>query len=359
MPTVHVNLGERSYDVICEYGILAQAGARILETGLQGRVAIITDSNVSPLYAAELEANLVAAGFEPSLHVAAAGEASKSMGNVEGLCREMAQAGHDRKSFVVALGGGVVGDLAGFVASVFYRGVPFVQIPTTIVSLVDSSVGGKTGVNIVEGKNLVGAFHQPKLVLADPATLKSLPPREYREGYAEVIKHAAIRDAEMIAELEALDPDDNQLPADLIARNIAIKARVVEEDEKETSGVRALLNFGHTVGHGIEASVPYGTLLHGEAVSLGTVAALNLSVQHGGLTQLASDRVLALLKRFQLPTVLPSDIDSEVVLEKLQRDKKFSAGEIKFVLLEALGSAFVSSVVSRGDLQGALKDLRG
>ena len=199
------------------------------------------------------------------------------MSHAETLCRDMIRSGHDRKSMVVALGGGVVGDLAGFVAAIFYRGLPFVQIPTTIVSQVDSSVGGKTGVNVAEGKNLLGAFHQPRLVLVDPETLRTLPDREFHEGFAEAIKHAAIRDAPMLADLAALDPASREVPAELIARNIAIKARVVEADEHETLGVRALLNFGHTIGHGIEASVPYGEMLHGEAIALGMRAALYLS----------------------------------------------------------------------------------
>jgi 3-dehydroquinate synthetase len=241
---------------------------------------------------------------------------------------------------------------------VFYRGVPFVQIPTTIVSLVDSSVGGKTGVNIAEGKNLVGAFHQPQLVLADPATLNSLPGREYREGYAEAIKHAAIRDAAMFTDLDALSPSDQAPPAELVARNIAIKARVVEEDEQETSGTRALLNFGHTIGHGIEAAVPYGTLLHGEAISLGIRAALMLSEEYSTLTREESERVLNLLKTFELPLTLSDEIKTEVVLEKMKRDKKFSGGTINFVLLNKLGSAFVSKDVTWTSIEKIIEALR-
>jgi 3-dehydroquinate synthase len=270
----------------------------------------------------------------------------------------MTRKGHDRSSYVIALGGGVVGDLAGFVASVFYRGVPFVQIPTTIVSLVDSSVGGKTGVNIAEGKNLVGAFHQPQLVIADPATLTTLPGREYREGYAEAIKHAAIRDAAMFESLESLSPLDHAPPAELIARNIAIKARVVEEDEQETSGARALLNFGHTIGHGIEASVPYGTFLHGEAISLGIRAALILSEECSSLSNQDSRRVLDLLKTYQLPLTLDNEIETATVLEKMKRDKKFSSGTIKFVLLSKLGSAFVSKDVTWESIESAIEALR-
>ncbi|MDX1680879.1 MAG: 3-dehydroquinate synthase, partial [Akkermansiaceae bacterium] len=283
MPTVHVDLAERAYDVIVETGCLVSAGKRLRETGLERkRVAVISDATVANFHADTLLKSLKAEGYACTLHEVPAGEASKSLSQVEELCRELTREGHDRKSMVVALGGGVVGDLAGFVAAVFFRGIPFVQIPTTIVSQLDSSVGGKTGVNIAEGKNLVGAFHQPKLVLVDPDTLKTLGEREYREGFAEAIKHAAIRDGAMLADLARIDPDQREVPAELIARNIAIKARIVEEDEQETSGTRALLNFGHTIGHGIEASVPYGQLLHGEAIALGMRAALQLSVQHSG-----------------------------------------------------------------------------
>lgn len=358
MATVHVNLGIRSYDVLCDYGLLQSAAKLIREAGLRGKAAIITDSNVAPHYLATVTSQLESEGYSTSSHTVAAGEASKSLTNVETLCREMTRKGHDRSSYVIALGGGVVGDLAGFVASVFYRGVPFVQIPTTIVSLVDSSVGGKTGVNIAEGKNLVGAFHQPQLVIADPATLTTLPGREYREGYAEAIKHAAIRDAAMFESLESLSPLDHAPPAELIARNIAIKARVVEEDEQETSGARALLNFGHTIGHGIEASVPYGTFLHGEAISLGIRAALILSEECSSLSNQDSRRVLDLLKTYQLPLTLDNEIETATVLEKMKRDKKFSSGTIKFVLLSKLGSAFVSKDVTWESIESAIEALR-
>jgi hypothetical protein len=248
----------------------------------------------------------------------------------------------------------VVGDLAGFVASIFYRGIPFVQIPTTIVAQVDSSVGGKTGVNVGEGKNLLGAFHQPRAVFIDPETLGTLPDREFREGFAEAIKHAAIRDAAMLDELAALDPNGREVPAALIARNIAIKARIVEADEHETLGIRALLNFGHTIGHGIEASLPYGEMLHGEAISLGIRAALFLSERHAGLSPSASAKVIGLLEHYRLPLVLNDRITTDSVMEKLARDKKFSAGAIRFVVLDALGNAKVIDTVTTDDLREAI-----
>jgi len=359
MSTVHVDLAERSYDVLVEPGCLARAADFIAQAGLAGRrAAVISDETVARFHAGTLLNSLKAAGCRPSLHNIPAGESSKSMAQVEVLCREMVRAGHDRKSVVVALGGGVVGDLAGFVAAIFYRGLPFVQIPTTIVAQVDSSVGGKTGVNVAEGKNLLGSFHQPGLVLVDPETLRTLPDREFHEGFAEAIKHAAIRDAPMLNDLAALDPANRDVPADLIARNIAIKARVVEADEQETLGIRALLNFGHTIGHGIEAAVPYGEMLHGEAISLGIRAALFLSERHAGLPEEASGRVIRLLEHFGLPLVLPQAISTSTVMAKMATDKKFAAGAICFVVLDRLGNAMVTSSVTAAGLEEAVDYLR-
>jgi 3-dehydroquinate synthase len=358
MPTVQLDLAERSYDILVDDGLLARAGELIKAAGLTGKAAVITDSNVGPHHATTLIASLSQQGIEASQHTVPAGEASKSMTLANSLCRELIQTGHDRTSFVIALGGGVVGDLAGFVAAIFYRGIPFVQIPTTIVAQVDSSAGGKTGVNAPEGKNLIGAFHQPRLVLVDPLTLDTLPGREYREGYAEAIKHAAIRDAGMIDDLAALDPSDHHPSAELLARNLAIKARIVEEDERETAGTRALLNFGHTVGHGIEASLPYGAMLHGEAISLGIRAALFLSEKINSFPAEQSQRILDLLAHFQLPLSLPDTISTETVMDKLSHDKKFAGGTIKFVLLTAPGAAEVSTKVTLDDIREAIEHVR-
>ena len=358
MPVVHVDLAERAYDVVVENGVLSQAGERIAALRAGAKAAVISDSNVDGHHGDALAASLKAAGIEASRHVIPAGEASKSFAQAATLCSELAKAGHDRSSFVIALGGVVVGDLAGYVAAIFYRGVPFVQIPTTIVAQVDSSVGGKTGINLPEGKNLVGAFHQPRLVLVDPEVLRTLPSREFREGFAEVIKHAAIRDAAMLDELAELDPDSPEVPADLIARNIAIKARIVEEDELETAGTRALLNFGHTIGHGVEAAVPYGEMLHGEAISLGLRAALFLSQKRSGLNDEGASAVLKLLSHFRLPVVLTETMQSETILQRLSRDKKFAAGAIRFVLLREPGDAYLADSVTQEDLAEAIEHLR-
>jgi 3-dehydroquinate synthase len=355
--SVRVELAERSYDVYIGSGLLPHIGQYSTEVVSRKKCAVVTDSNVAPLYAQTVLDSLAGAGIEAFLITVPAGESSKSMAVVEDVCSQMLRAGLDRKSFLIALGGGVIGDLAGFAASIFMRGIPFIQVPTTILSQVDSSVGGKTGVNTAEGKNLIGTFYQPKLVIADVDTLQTLPSREYCEGFAEIIKHAAIRDALMFEAISDVADEKGDL-AELIRRNVAIKARIVEQDEHETSGLRALLNFGHTIGHAIEASVPYGELLHGEAISLGMVAAARLSSQIGGLPVVVPAKVIGLLKRFGLPTTLPADIDAETILDRMKHDKKFSEGKIRFVLLRSLGNAFVSQDVTLTHIANAIKALR-
>lgn len=363
MPTVNLSLGARSYNVHVENNSLDSVGYLTGRLRLNGKAAVISDSNVYPLYGERVIQSLEDAGFATSLHVFEAGEQSKNLATVEQIVNEMVAEGHDRSSFVVALGGGVVGDLAGFVASIYYRGIPFIQIPTTVMAQVDSSVGGKTAVDIAAGKNLIGAFHQPSLVVADPTTLLSLPPRVLREGMAEMVKHAAIRAPRMLRTLRHLASEIdlgftlNTIDAlpDTIAENIAIKARIVEEDEKETRGVRAFLNLGHTLGHGIEASVPYGELLHGEVVSLGLRGALWLSRKYCGLSAAAERDVLDTLKALELPLTLPANVTAERALKFTASDKKFSGGAIRFVLLRAPGEPVLSEDVTADDLAEAMQ----
>jgi 3-dehydroquinate synthase len=356
--SVHVSLGPRSYEVEVGPGLLDRLGA-VAADRFPGRTrtAVITDSNVGPLYAERTVASLQAAGLQVHLVTVPAGEASKSLRVAETVCGELARAGLDRKSFVVALGGGVIGDLAGFCASIYQRGIPYLQVPTTVLSQVDSSVGGKTGVNLPEAKNMVGCFHQPAHVLADTAVLASLKKREWNEGFAEIIKHACIRDADMLDAIAAVADGGGDLAA-LIRRNVAIKARIVEADEHETSGLRALLNFGHTLGHAVEAAAGYGGMLHGEAISLGLRAALVLSCRLCGLPESDAARVLDLLRRFDLPVVLDPALDPGELLRIARMDKKFEAGQIRFVLLRQLGDAFVSREVSEADLAAALAELK-
>jgi len=357
--TIELSLARESYPVLAGGGLLPRTGDLVRKhlpaTGR--RVAIVTDSNVGPLYESTIAESLRREGFDPVTITVAAGEASKSMEEVTSICREMIRAGLDRKSWLVALGGGVVGDLAGFAAAIFQRGIPCVQLPTTIVSQVDSSVGGKTGVNTPEGKNLIGAFHQPRLVLADTDTLATLPGREYREGFAEVIKHAAIRDSELLDQVACPETVRTRLPA-IIARNISIKAAVVEEDERETTGTRALLNFGHTIGHAIESAGGYGRFLHGEAISLGLVAALRLSETVAGLESADSRRIIECLHAWELPTRLPSDLATTSILEAMKRDKKFEAGQIRFVVIDRIGHAFVSGDVTVEQIETEVERLR-
>ena len=352
--TVFVDLGPRAYDVRVGAGILDAIGAEMHELFGPGRtVAIITDSNVGPLYAEKTTASLREAGLDVRAVITVpAGEASKSLRVTEDICEQLAAAGINRKSIIVALGGGVIGDLAGFCAAVYQRGVPFVQVPTTVLAQVDSSVGGKTGVNLSIAKNSAGCFHQPRLVLADTSVLETLPRREWNEGFAEIIKHAAIRDGGMLAAIEDVAAGKGDLAA-LITRNIAIKARIVEQDEFETKGLRALLNFGHTIGHAIETAASYGALLHGEAISMGLVAALRLSTSLSTLPEEDARRMIALLRRFELPVRLPGGMSTEDLIRSLTRDKKFEDGQVRFVLLRSAGDAFLSHDDAHGSLSRA------
>jgi 3-dehydroquinate synthase len=352
---VPVPLSKNPYEIIVGNGILTNTGELVRKILPAGKCALITDANIAPLYAEAVATSLGEAGFALTVITIPAGEKSKSLSSAETVCDRMISAGLDRGAFVAALGGGVVGDLAGFVASIYYRGIPHVQIPTTVVAQVDSAIGGKTGVNAHEGKNLIGSFHQPVLVIADPATLQTLSDREFNEGVAEIIKHAVIRDAVMLDDLAGLVK--TALPA-LIARNARIKAAIVAEDEFEKLGVRALLNFGHTVGHALEKAGGYGRFLHGEAVSLGIAAALHLSVQQAGLSRAEADKVLRTLRDFDLPVRLPADIETEALMEALFKDKKFESGAIRFVLTARLGSAFVARRVTEEDIRMAIRGVR-
>jgi 3-dehydroquinate synthase len=354
MEPVTVALGARSYPVHIGPGILDSLGASAQALPLGQVCALISDSNVAPLYAQRALASLRAARFNPIEITIPAGERSKSLDQAGEICERMVAAGLDRKAWVIALGGGVIGDLAGFVAAIYYRGIPFLQVPTTIVAQVDSAVGGKTGVNTRNAKNLIGAFHQPLLVLADIDTLSTLPDREFNEGFAEVIKHGIIRDASLLDAVASLDRHNL---APIIRRNVEIKARIVAADVYETTGERALLNFGHTIGHAIEAAAGYGALLHGEAISLGIIAACRLSVEKAGLPPADAQRITTLLNQFHLPTQLPPGIQIPTILAALKSDKKFEQGAIRFILTPRLGEAFVSKDITLPDITQAINSL--
>ena len=358
MRIVKVSLGNRSYDIKIGTGLLDRVGRECARLGLARRCTIISDRNVTPRYGKAAQEALAKAGFDAGLITIPAGETAKSLKVLESCYNQLAAQRLERKSFIVALGGGVVGDLAGFVAATYLRGVPFVQVPTTLLAQVDSSVGGKVGMNLKAGKNLVGAFHQPRLVLCDLSTLGSLPMREYRSGLAEVIKYGIIYDARLFALLERELPKllrrDPRTLAAVVARCCEIKADVVRQDETE-SGLRAILNFGHTIGHALEAISHYGKYLHGEAITIGQVVAAKLSAQVLGLLGSEVERIDRLFQRAGLPTQLNlSAADKRKVLLAMQLDKKVSAGQIKFVLARRIGAVEFDHEVPAGLLAEAI-----
>lgn len=341
MRIVRVSLGNRSYSIKVGGGLLSRLGAECAALKLGRRCAVITDSNVEKKFAKAALESLSESGFEPVLVTVPAGENSKRMAMVERCLDQLAKHRLERKSFIVALGGGVAGDLAGFVAAVYLRGISFVQVPTSLLAQVDSSVGGKTGVNLKSGKNLVGAFYQPRLVLCDLDTLKTLPKREYVSGLAEVIKYGVIYDAKLFAQIERnltkLLKRDRAVLQAVVARCCEIKADVVGQDETE-SGLRAILNFGHTVGHAIENSVGYGKFLHGEAIAIGQVAAAKLSEFVLGLPVDQAERIEKLFVRTGLPVKIRlTPAARKRLFAAMRLDKKVSGGEIRFVLAKKIG----------------------
>ncbi len=359
--TVRVDLGDRGYDVVIGAGVLAEAGAR-LESILEGRRwTVVTDSNVA---AAHLEALSRALGGDAAARavVVPCGEDQKSFAALESLCDALLDRGLGRGDVILAFGGGVIGDLAGFAAAILKRGVSLVQIPTTLLAQVDSSVGGKTAINARAGKNLIGAFHQPAAVLADTAVLDTLDRRELRAGFAEVIKTAAIRDADFFAWLEVnaarvLD-GDGDARAEAVARCVAWKARIVAADETER-GERALLNFGHTFGHAIEAETGLdGDVRHGEAVAFGMVMAADYAARIGRCGADVGDRLRALLAQAGLPTV-PKDVgafDADAFLARLRHDKKAAGGRLRLILPRAVGAADIVEETDETRLLAFLKD---
>lgn len=326
--SVPLALKSSPYEILIARGLLSHVGGIAKSHIKPCRCAIISDDVVAPIHAQALLQSLEQVGYSPILFTLPSGESSKSMAQASTLCDQLIDAKLDRKSAIFALGGGVIGDLAGFVASIYFRGIPIIQVPTTVVAQVDSSIGGKTGVNSPLGKNLIGSFHQPRLVITDTATLDTLPERIFNEGLAEVIKHAVIADAPMF---ELLPPVKGSADLSiLIARNVAIKAGIVAQDEFETTGTRALLNFGHTIGHAVESVAGYGAYSHGEAVAIGMIAALDLSVRLAGLPLEQAERVRAVIKACGLPTSISSNLTTQDILAALSRDKKFDQGAIRF-----------------------------
>lgn len=336
---ITVELGDRAYPIVIGRGVLERLPELLERTGAKGVIGVVTDTNVDPIYGDTVCGLVEQAGLKPVRAVMPAGEENKRLQRIEDITGTFLEAGLDRSSAVIALGGGVVGDTAGFAAASYMRGIPFIQIPTTIVAQVDSSVGGKTAVNHPLAKNVIGAFHQPSAVLIDLEMLSSLPDRELRAGLAEVIKHGVIADAHLFAYMEtnveailAKDLDALVYP---VRRSCEIKAEIVAADERE-HGVRANLNYGHTFGHAIEAVSNYSTFLHGEAISIGMHAAANLARDLGLVDQAFVDWQEACFRAYGLPTRWP-DIPIDDCLEAMKRDKKVRAGTMKFIVPDSMG----------------------
>jgi len=356
MQTLTVNLGDRSYPVHIGDGVLSAAGDLLQQAGLRGKVAVITNPTVAQLYLDPVHESLTRAGFDVTAVLIPDGEEHKNLGSLSAVYDRLIADRFERGSCVLALGGGVVGDLAGFVAATFLRGIAYVQVPTTLLAQVDSSVGGKTGVNHHDGKNLIGAFYQPRLVLIDVAVLQSLPRREFIAGLAEVIKYGVIEDPALFKVLEEkmgkLMDQDRDLLSQVIATSCAIKAKVVEKDEREDD-YRAVLNFGHTIGHALEAATEYQKYLHGEAVGIGMAQAAAISVQQGFCDQRSLERIRKLIKRAGLPLEIPRDVSMQNLVQSMEVDKKSTGGKIRFVVCAGIGKTGFHAL-SPGEILGAL-----
>lgn len=355
METVAVGLGDRSYNIYIATGILGELGKLCRETGLKGRVAVITNPVVAALYLDTVRASLAAAGYDAFVIEIPDGEEYKNGATLELIYDGLISSGMDRGAFIVALGGGVIGDMAGYAAATFLRGIPFVQVPTTLLSQVDSSVGGKTGINHRLGKNLIGAFYQPRFVLTDLATLDTLPEREYLCGLAEALKYGVVLDKDFfeffeisIAELKVRDKGALQ---HVVAASCRIKGDVVERDERE-GGLRAVLNYGHTIGHAVETLSGYGRVRHGEAVAIGMAQIATLSVLHGFSSAEARDRVVSLLTSVGLPTDLPLFSANEYV-EIIAHDKKKRDDGVNFIFNCGIGDFVIEKV---SDLHALMRE---
>lgn len=361
MRQLNVELGERSYPIYIGEGLLNEVSSYFVKHGISQKspLMIITDEKVAPHYADQLAANLTAGGFTVVTAIVASGEQSKSLANLELLVTKALEGGLDRKSTIVALGGGVVGDLAGFVAASYMRGVKFVQIPTTILAH-DSSVGGKVAVNHPLAKNIIGAFHQPEFVLYDLNTLQSLPDREVKAGLSEVVKHGLIWDKEFvdwcIANAEQLLDKQSDALGYALYKGCGVKAQVVSQDEKEAS-LRAILNLGHTIGHALEAVAGYNELLHGEAISIGMIGSAKLGVRYGASEELLRMTTLA-LESCGLPTRIPAHYNTDDILAAMMHDKKFSEGTVVFVVPLEIGKVEIKPDVPISWVREIIEELK-
>jgi 3-dehydroquinate synthase len=360
MSSISVSLGERSYPIYIEQGFFRELGHLYRQYGLGKQAVVITDRTVQKRYGAGAREALKEVGLDVQLIPIPPEESSKSLAWADRVYERLIRTEVGREATIVALGGGVVGDLAGFVAATYLRGIPWVQVPTTLVAQIDSAIGGKTGIDHRLGKNLIGAYHQPRFVLVDPELLQSLPLEEVRSGLAEMVKYALIRDPELFKRTEELLPlrTIHELPPmeNLIERCCRIKAEIVSQDERE-GGLRAILNFGHTVGHALETVTRYQRFRHGEAVAWGMLAAAWLSCERGLLAHEPWERIFRLLSAIELPRDL-SGCDDEAMLAAIRRDKKARGGVVRMILLTAIGQASLCEDVTEAELRAVLNHLR-
>lgn len=351
MHTISVNLPSDSYQILISSGSLIQLGQEMNKLNLGKKVLIVSNPEIFENYGQTCLQSLEDAGFETYTHLIPAGESHKNLQSIAQIY-DTALAHHlERSSTLVALGGGVIGDLTGFAAATWLRGVNFVQVPTSLLAMVDASVGGKTGVNHPQGKNLIGAFYQPKLVLIDPTVLKTLPEREFRAGMAEVIKYGIIWDADLFTKLEQAEGIDSfvninqELLQTILVRSTQAKAEVVSQDEKE-AGLRAILNYGHTLGHAVESLTNYQQFVHGEAVAIGMVAAGKIATVMGLWTEAEAKRQEQLIAKTKLPTQIPTELEVKDILATLKTDKKVKAGKVRFILPTNIGKVTITDKVT-------------
>ena len=360
MPNITVDLPQDSYAIAIALDSLKDLGSKMKQLKIGKKVLVVSNREIFDYYGEACLESLQAAGFETCIHLIPAGEKYKNLQSIQQVYDTALTNRLERSSTFVALGGGVVGDMTGFSAATWLRGVNFVQVPTSLLAIVDASVGGKTGVNHPQGKNLIGAFYQPKLVAIDPNLLKTLPPREFRAGVAEVIKYGVIWDEDLFTKLEhcdrldSLDYVSQELLEMMITRSCQAKAEVVSQDEKE-SGLRAILNYGHTIAHAVESLTHYKQFVHGEAVAIGMVAAGKIAVKMGLWTTEAAKRQDALIVKAGLPTDIPPQLAIEDILETIKSDKKVKAGKVRFILPTAIGKAIISDRVTPEIITKALK----
>jgi len=360
---IRVNLPQQSYDIAIASQGLDQLGQLIANLNLGKKVLLVSNPAIFRQYGERAIASLQSAGFEVNSCTIPAGERYKTLTSIQKLYDAALENRLERSSTLVALGGGVIGDMTGFAAATWLRGINFVQVPTTLLAMVDAAIGGKTGVNHPQGKNLIGAFHQPRLVLIDPQVLNTLPVREFRAGMAEVIKYGIIWDAQLFIQMEQSDRLDQLryldtgLLQEILSRSSQAKADVVGKDEKE-AGLRAILNYGHTIGHAVESLTGYRVVNHGEAVAIGMVAAGQLAVNLQLWEQAGQERQLALIQKTGLPTQLPAGVDIEAIIDSLQTDKKVKAGRVRFVLPTQIGAVTVTDQVPAEQIRQVLRQMQ-